>query len=184
MPHDATSSRTEGATHEHAGHADALRIQQLANARILEAASGISEEQYLSPGAFARGGLRGTLVHTLFAEWVWCMRWRGAPPDVRWEPEEFPTFASLRARWLDEEIRLMEFVDGLTDGELEVEFDYISTEGDQHWRVMWESMLHLVNHGTQHRSEAAVMLTEMGHSPGDIDLIVFLNEGDLRCQSR
>src|SRR5262249_49972077 len=100
MPHDAISSRTEGATHEHAGHADALRIQQLANARILEAASGISEEQSLSPGAFARGGLRGTLVHTLFAEWVWCMRWRGAPPDVRWEPEEFPTFASLRARWL------------------------------------------------------------------------------------
>jgi len=39
------------------------------------------------------------------------------------------------------------------------EFDYISTEGNPH------------------RSEAAAMLTAMGQSPGDIDLIVFLNEG-------
>ena len=77
----------------------------------------------------------------------------------------------------------MEFVDGLADEELEVGFDYVSTEGDRHRRAMWESMLHLVNHGTQHRSEAAAMLTEMGHSPGDIDLIVFLNEGGLPCRS-
>jgi uncharacterized damage-inducible protein DinB len=37
-------------------------------------------------------------------------------------------------------------------------------------------MAHVVNHGTQHRSEAAAMLTEFTHSPGDIDLIMFLRE--------
>jgi uncharacterized damage-inducible protein DinB len=70
----------------------------------------------------------------------------------------------------------MEFVDGLTEKQLRTEFDYISTEGGAHRRVLWEAMTHLVNHGTQHRSEAAAMLTAVGHSPGDIDLIVFLNE--------
>jgi uncharacterized damage-inducible protein DinB len=148
-----------------------------ANARILGAAAKIGEAQFLAPGEFGHGGLRGTLVHTLFAEWIWRLRWQGSPPNVRWKPEDFPTFASLKTRWLEEEIKLMEFVDGLTEERLKAEFDYISTEGQAHRRIMWEAMAHLVNHGTQHRSEAAAMLTAMGHSPGDIDLIVFLNQG-------
>jgi uncharacterized damage-inducible protein DinB len=33
-----------------------------------------------------------------------------------------------------------------------------------------------VNHGTQHRSEAAALLTEAGLSAGDLDLIDYLDE--------
>jgi uncharacterized damage-inducible protein DinB len=147
-----------------------------ANARILGAAAKISETQFLAPTTFPHGGLRGTLVHTLFAEWVWRLRWQGAAQNFRLKPEDFPTFAGLKARWIEEELKLMAFVDGLTEMRLTAEFDYISTEGDPHRRVVWEAMAHLVNHGTQHRSEAAAMLTDLGQSPGDIDLIVFLNE--------
>jgi uncharacterized damage-inducible protein DinB len=155
-----------------------LDYNRWSNARILGAAAGLTDEQFRAPGRFPHGGLRATLVHASFAEWVWRMRWLGTPPDHhhRWKPEEFPTLAALQARWTGEEARLMEFVAGLTEKDLESEVEYTSTEGGRHTRVLWETMAHLVNHGTQHRTEAAAMLTDLGHSPGDIDLIVFLNE--------
>src|SRR4029079_11182918 len=84
-----------------------------ANARILGAAARISEAQFLAQGKFPHGGLRGTLVHTLFGEWVWRMRWQGSPQNPRWKLEDFPTFASLKTRWIEEEIQLMAFMDGL-----------------------------------------------------------------------
>src|SRR5262245_45758772 len=148
------------------------------NTRILAAAAGLTDEQFRAPGPFPHGGLRGTLVHALFAEWVWRLRWQGTPPahTFRLKPEEYPTVAALRGRWEVEDAALTEFVAGLTDQKLRSQLEYTSTEGGRHRRVLWETMAHLVNHGTQHRSEAAAMLTAAGHSPGDIDLIVYLNE--------
>jgi uncharacterized damage-inducible protein DinB len=40
-------------------------------------------------------------------------------------------------------------------------------------QALWHTMAHVINHGTQHRSEGAVLLTIMGRSPGDLDLIDF-----------
>ena len=43
-------------------------------------------------------------------------------------------------------------------------------------RPSWQMLAHLANHGTQHRSEAAVLLTRAGRSPGDLDMIFFAQE--------
>jgi uncharacterized damage-inducible protein DinB len=43
-------------------------------------------------------------------------------------------------------------------------------------RTLWRCLVHVVNHGTQHRSDAAVMLTNFGQSPGGIDFTLFLNK--------
>ena len=150
------------------------KYNQWANAKILNAAAKVSQEQYLAHASFPHGGLRGTLVHALFAEWIWRNRWEGMSPMHRLKPEDFPTFESLFARWLDEEKQLMDFAEGLTDENLNNRFSYTNTSGKPFTKILWQAMAHLVNHGTQHRTEAAAILTDFGHSPGDIDLIYFL----------
>lgn len=146
-------------------------------AKILDAASHVTRDQFLALAPFPHGSLRGTLVHSLFAEWTWRNRWEGTPSTFKWQSAAFPTFEALRAHWAEEESRLMQFVARVAEERLLKRINYISTEGLPHERVLWECMLHLVNHGTQHKTEAAAILTNLGHSPGDIDLIVYFNEG-------
>ncbi len=57
----------------------------------------------------------------------------------------------------------------LTDDDLAAPFA-LGTRGAL---PLWELLVHLITHGTQHRSEAAILLTDAGHSPGDLDYFYF-----------
>lgn len=150
------------------------QYNQWANAKILSSSASVSHEQFLADAPFPHGGLRGTLAHILFAEWIWRNRWQGSSPTVRIQPEEFATFESLKTRWAYEEEQLSQFVNGLSDEQLNLPFHYTTTRGEPQQRILWQAMAHVVNHGTQHRAEAAAMLTGFGCSPGDVDMIYFL----------
>ena len=152
------------------------RYNQWTTAKILNCTADVTLEQFIAPASFPHGGLRSTLVHASFAEWIWRNRWEGTSPTVRFKSEDFPDFQSLRARWMEEEAKLMTFVHGLTDERLTDTFQYQDTKGNPHEQILWKAMLHVINHGTQHKTEAAAMLTELGHSPGDIDMIYFFIE--------
>jgi len=152
------------------------QYNQWTDKKILDAVAKVTQEQFLAPASFPYGGLQSTLVHALFAEWIWRQRWEGTSPSQRFKPEDFPTFESLRARWAEEEKLLMAFVENLTDERLNSKVNYKATDGTPYAEILWQLMVHVVNHGTQHKTEAAAMLTDFGQSPGDIDMILFLRE--------
>ena len=41
---------------------------------------------------------------------------------------------------------------------------------------VWQMLVHVMNHGTQHRAEAAALLTAQGRSPGELDMINYAEE--------
>ncbi|MBE0670623.1 MAG: DinB family protein [Anaerolineales bacterium] len=147
-----------------------------ANSRILNAVAKVTNEQFISSALYPHNDLRQTLTHILFAEWLWRSRWMGQSQMAPFLEKDFPTFKDLQSRWSVEERALSEFVASLTDEKLNSAFQYKTTKGVAHENILWQIMVHVVNHGTQHRGEAAAILTELGHSPGDIDLVIFLRE--------
>jgi uncharacterized damage-inducible protein DinB len=139
--------------------------------RILEAASGLTPGEFRSIETVTNRSLRATLAHQVECEWAWRIRLsRGEFPDGDVLPTDFPTIDSLRDRWKQEERALRAWFEGLTDGDLAAR-----PPGDGHPLSRWRYLLYVVNHGTQQFTEAAVLLTRLGRSPGEIGYLEFLS---------
>lgn len=153
-----------------------FRYSRWAWERVLAQAARLSAEQYTALAPVPHGSVLGTLVHAMSAESVWRQRWQGESPRALLREADFPTFSALHERWEAEARALDEFLAGVAETDLDTVFRYTTTKGVPMEDVLWHLMAHVVNHGTQHRSEAAMLLTTFGFSPGDLDLITFLRE--------
>jgi uncharacterized damage-inducible protein DinB len=149
-----------------------------ATGQILAASARVRPEQFLDPTAYSFGSLRGALVHTLDGECAWRMLYQhqtlayfGAMRE-----SDFPSVGAVEQRWNEEERAMRDYLASLSDADLNGHIRYTTPEGHRRERLLWHCLLHVVNHGTQHRSEAAVILTEYGCSPGELDFTAFLNE--------
>lgn len=143
-----------------------------ATGRVLETAVAIDDVQFAAPADFPHGGLRGTLVHLVSSEWIWRTRLQeGQSPQEVLSERNFPTLEAIRRRWEAEQSAWRGYLDSLQDEYLGRVVQYQRTNGQPQENILWHILVHLVNHGTQHRSEAAALLTEYGHSPGDLDMI-------------
>lgn len=135
-----------------------------ATTKILDTSQKVMDDDWVESNRIDRRGLGGILVHALGAHERWRSGWQGLERPAR--REELPIVApqELQAAWVAEWSILDEYLAALSDDDADGEWDELTR---------WHTFVHVVNHGTQHRSEAAVLLTIFGHSPGDLDLIDF-----------
>jgi uncharacterized damage-inducible protein DinB len=88
----------------------------------------------------------------------------------------FEDMQAVGQRWAEEEAAMHAFLATLDHERLQEIVAYQTTQGGPRQNRLGHILIHLVNHGTQHRSEVALGLTNLGHSPGDLDFIHFLRQ--------
>ncbi|MBA3468424.1 MAG: DinB family protein [Herpetosiphonaceae bacterium] len=139
---------------------------------MLDAAARLPADQFAA-AALGACKLRDTLEHILSAESVWRLRWEGTDPATVAFPDSFATIEDLILRWRAEDQLLAAYLDTLSDADLDAGLTFSRGE-TRVTRTLWHLLVHVVNHGTQHRAEAALLLTALDCSPGDVDFTAFI----------
>lgn len=139
-----------------------------ANEQILAACEQLTSEQFVgelnpNPGW---NSLRDILVHSLDTEYGWRATMQDVE-DIVLKSADFPTVAPLKARWQIEKKAWFDYVASLNE-------QTINQPYGENTPTVWQTVLHVITHSVQHRSEAAFILTGYGHSPGELDFAVFL----------
>ncbi|MEW6737584.1 MAG: DinB family protein [Acidobacteriota bacterium] len=147
-----------------------------ANEKIINIADTLSEEQWLRKLDCSYGSLQGTLVHIMGAEWLWLSRWCGNSPTELLEAKDFPTLAVLKTRWQKIEGDMMQFIESRSKNNLTEVVTFTNTKGKPFSQILWQMMLHVVNHGSYHRGQVTTIFRQLGVSPQSTDMIYFFIE--------
>jgi uncharacterized damage-inducible protein DinB len=139
-----------------------------ADDRILTTADPLSDDALNADCADGRPIL-GALLHALGTQLWWLGNWTGIQPPVYEQ-----TRAGLRQAYTDAHDRIDTLV-AATDGARWAAALEFSFPGAPVIKLpMWQTFAQVMLHGVQHRSQLAEALTRLGHSPGDMEYIIWL----------
>ena len=154
-----------------------------ANNRVFQAASRLSVEEFTRDLGGSFRSVRDTLVHIIGGEWIWLKYWKEPPTssalltglrtrrDLLFNPDSFPSAATVQLKWSEVENEQTEFVNSLTDELLERMLPFRATQVR-----LAHLMQHVANHSTYHRGQVALMMRQLGAEPVATDFHVFLVE--------
>ena len=137
--------------------------------RVLARAAEVPREQAAKPWG-AAGGLTAILDHILSAERAWLTRFQ-ARSRVAWVDAE--TVADVQRRWVVLQAEGRAYLAGLEPADLNRPLARYPHPRDR--RTLGAAITHVLMHGAQHTAEAAELLTQLGHSPGQLDYLEFLD---------
>jgi uncharacterized damage-inducible protein DinB len=148
---------------------DAWKYHQWAIEKTFESCQDLSSQEFTRDlgGSFA--SVRDTLVHTLMADSAWWHRTQGLP-YTRPNPADFPDLESIRSAWQPFYAHWTQVLQNIPP---ETQMPYTAFDGTKYVNTLEEIMRHVVNHGSYHRGQIAMMLRLLGKQPQATDWIAF-----------
>ena len=134
----------------------------------------ISSEQFTQPVDYSRGSIRDQIVHLMDADAVWFSELRGVEPPEALAPLPGDDRERIRAHWDGIEHEMRAYLSALSDAMLFTQ--PIQEPEEDRALYVWQVLLHVVNHGTDHRAQILRLLYDQGVKTTAQDYIFYAYE--------
>jgi uncharacterized damage-inducible protein DinB len=120
----------------------------------------LSYEQFTQNAEYSHGSVRDQIVHLMNVDDGWFAELRGGDFPESYDPAAFDDRENIRAHWDIVEQHMREYLAKLRDEDL---FAKPITEPDEDKDlIVWQVLLHVANHGTDHRAQLLRLLHDLG----------------------
>mgnify|MGYP002861073485 FL=1 len=131
----------------------------------------LTPEQFTQFVAYSIGSVRNHLVHLMEVEDVWFSELRGMTEPAHPLPEGMDDRAEIRQHWDQVEQTMRDYLAALRDEMLFIRPIVFEEDKDL---ITWQVLLHVVNHGTDHRAQLLRLLHDLGVKTGPQDFIFYV----------
>jgi uncharacterized damage-inducible protein DinB len=137
----------------------------------------LSHEQFTQPANYSHGSVRGQIVHLISAEDIWFSELRGFEPAEPFPPANFDDREMLRTYWDSVEQKMRDYLGELRDDMLFAK--PIKEPDEDRDLIVWQVLLHVINHATDHRAQILQLLNSLGAETTYQDYIFYVYEHPL-----
>jgi len=143
------------------------------NRKVWEHVALLTFEQFTQPVDYSRGSVREQVIHLLDAEDVWFSELGGAEPSEPLpETTDIDDRDVIRAHWDKVEQKIRAYLADLQD---DVLFTKPIKEPDEDKDlIVWQVLLHVANHATDHRAQLLRVLHDLGVKTTSQDYIFYV----------
>ena len=130
------------------------------NRKIWDGAAQLSDEQFMQSVDYSHGSVRDQILHLISAEDVWFSELRDVAPSEPLPPDNSDDRNIIRAYWDDIEQNIRAYLAELRDDMLFTK--PIKEPEDDKDLIVWQVLLHVANHATDHRAQILRVLNDLG----------------------
>ncbi len=130
----------------------------------------LSHEQFTQAVDYSHGSVRDQIVHLMSADDTWFSGLRGVEFPEPLNPADFHDRESMRAHWDNVEHNMRAYLAALRDDML---FEKPFPDGEDKDLILWQVLLHVANHGTDHRAQLLRLLHDLGVRTESQDYIFY-----------
>lgn len=142
------------------------------NRRIWDYITQLTPEQFAQPAGYSHGSVRDQIVHLMSVDELWFAELQGVEPSEPFPAADFDDRDNIRARWDSIEQGMRGYLAELRDDMLASM--PIKEPDEDRGLILWQVLLQVANHGTDHRAQILRLLNDLGVKTSSQDYIFYV----------